>query len=282
MKRSLIVTGLVALGGAALAHHIPVALSSVFGTEIMTEVAFVATGTSVGVPAYRVGTSEHHVAILPESSFSVSDGSATETVVVPAGSFEDHGEIDTHDLVEFLNGQLTLATADLDNNTIVLRSLDGGSAAELTLADGPGAPLAAMGLGEGTVTGAEDVVMTLSIPAEEPHEDDHPGEGLEHHPYYIVASTTAGSTWVAGHEIPLLIDDATLSFVRTTQIGLTGSFWGELDDNADATAVIPGDLFAKVFPQGLPERLYVAYVVFNHELTDIEFVSNRFDVVFDG
>lgn len=282
MKRSFLVLGLVALGGVALAHHVPVALSSVFGTEIMTEVAFVATGTSVGVPAYRVGTSEHHVAILPESSFSVSDGSATETVVVPAGSFEDPSDIDTHDLVEFLNGQLTLASAGLDNNTVVLRSLDGGSAAELTLTDGPGAPLAALGLGTGTVTGADDVVLTLSIPAAEPHGDDHAGEGLEHHPYYVVASTSAGSTWVAGHEIPLLVDEATLAFVRTTQIGLTAGFWGELDDNADATAVIPGDLFAKVFPQGLPERLHLAYVVFNQDMTDIEYVSNRFDVVFDG
>ncbi|MGQ0554168.1 MAG: hypothetical protein ACT4PU_13225 [Planctomycetota bacterium] len=278
----LVAGGVLALGVVTFAHHIPVALSSLFGTEVLTEVTYFAQSDNLGVPAYRVGIDEHHVALTEGAQFSVTDGEgSTETVVFAPGLFADPSHADLHDVAEAIAAQLTIATAHVDNSSIVLHGTQGGGAASLTLSDGVGSPLSALGLLPGVVTGTDDIHLELSLPGEHEHGpgDDHEGSGLAHHPYLVVASATEGVTMVAGFEVPLILDTTTLLVSRATQFGLLPGFVGELSESEDASAVFETSLLPKLYPQGLPEKLYFSFVVFEEDLGGIAFVSNRFTAV---
>jgi hypothetical protein len=281
--RSILIAGIVLASGAvAFGHHLAVGLSSVFGTEVMTEIVYFSHSDNLGVPAYRVGVDSHTVSLPDGAQFAVSDGSgATELVTFTTGLFTDPAQVDLEDVAEAINAQLTLGVALVDNDTLVLRGVEGGSAASLSLADGPGAPLATLGLLPGTVQGADDVQLVLSIPASDDYADSHEGGGLAHHPYLVVMSATDGVTPVAGFQVPIAIDFTTLMGLRATQMGAFPGSIGELDENEDAQSTFDTALLSKMYPQGLPDRLYFTFVVFGENLDSIEYVSNAFDVVIE-
>jgi hypothetical protein len=281
--RPFLVAAVLLVGSAVtLAHHVGVPLSSIFGTEVMTELTYFTKAGNVGVPPYSLG-GDHHAYVVPEnSSFTVSDGKGGfERVSFPAGTFADPAHVEPEAIVNAVNAQLGLATALVDNSTLMLRGVEGGSGARLMLTDGPGAPLAALGLLPGTVMGADDVEFTLSIPAED-HGDDHEGGQFAHHPYLAVMSTTEGVTGVGGVQVPIAIDATTLLGLRATQFGAFPGSLGVLDEDEDATATFDRALLAPLFPGGRPERIHYSFVVFDEGVTTIEFASNRFDVVIEG
>lgn len=269
------------VAGAALAHHLATPLSSQYGAEILTKITLFAKADNKGVPSYHVGSDEHGFAIAPGASFSVSaNGGAAQSVVFDTASFADPAEATPEEVAAAVNAQIDNAEMIVDNETLVLRGLHGGAAADLLLQDGAGGALAALGFAAASIAGSDDIHLVLSIPPKEDHPENSGGGGadLAHHPYFLIASTTAGSTNVGGHVIPLALDAFTHAVVRGTQFGLLPGFAGELDDNSDAAATFDTALLPLAFPGGLPDRVYFAYVVLNHELSDIEFVSNAFEV----
>lgn len=278
----LIAGAVLALGGVCFAHHIAQGLSSVFGIEVMTEIVYLAQGDNLGVPAYRLGTDSHTVDVSGGPQFAVSDGSgASEQVVFSDGLFADPTHADLEEVAAAINDQLSLGVAQVDNGTLVLRGVQGGSQAGLTLDEGPGGALATLGLQPGTVQGADDIQLELSIPAHDDHADDHQGPGLQHHSYLVVMSATEGVTGVGGFQVPIAIDGTTLMGLRMAQYGMFPGAVGQLDENEDGHATFDTALLAHMYPQGLPDRLSFSFVVFNESLTKIEYVSNRFDVAIE-
>jgi hypothetical protein len=287
MRSSFIIAcagaGALAFAAAALAHHIPVALSTAYGEQVLSTITYFDTPTHVGVPAYRLGGDAHSIALGDGSSFTVVDHhGAAQTVTFAAAQFADIAHAEPDEVAAAINAQLPTATAFVENNSITLRGNEGGAGASLTFTDGAGAPLAALGLQPGTVNGSGDIDLVLSVPAPHHDEDGEPeAPHLEHHPYLVVLSTTAGATPVGGgHVLPFAVDAITDLGLRATNLGLLPGFAGTLDHNADGTARIPGSLLDKLFPNGKPDALFAAYAVFSTDLTGIEMVSNRFEVVF--
>lgn len=280
-KKSLLVASGAVIASIALAHHIQTPLSSAYGTEILTKIKWYTSFGNEGVPAYHVGDDHHTYVLQSNSTFSVHDhGGATQSVTFDASQFASLAAATPEEVADAINAQLTIGRALVDNNTIVIRGVTGGSNASLDLVDGAGSPLATLGLAPATVPGSDAIDLTLSIPLEDEHEDTPapPHEDLAHHPYLVIASATPGTTVVDGHEIPLALDAFTTLTLRGTQLGKFPGFVGELDDNSDATATFDAALAHATLPGGLPPRLYFAYVVFSEELDAIEFVSNAFEV----
>lgn len=277
-KTFTILAGLLLLVGVALATHVPVPLSSVFGGDVLSSIVYYTSDGNLGVPAYVIGGeigdggddgAGFHLDDGDAFTVTTADGSS-ETVTFSAADFADIGEATQDEVVAVLDGQLTLAEAALDNGHVVLRGLQGGSSAALILTDGPGSPLAALDVGAGLTSGASDIELTISAPAE--------AGDLSGKPYLLVASTTPGVIPVAGFEVPLLYDATTAQIMRAAQLGVVDGFLGTLDANNDALAVFETDLLAKLYPDGAPPALLFAYVVFDESLSQIEFVSNAFEV----
>jgi len=284
-SRSILIVGAVLLAGATVfAHHIQVGLSSVFGTEILSEVVFHTASVKFGVAPHVLGTGDHTVKLSAgHSSFAITDTNGnTQTIDIDGSAFANPAVVDLHEVVEQIEAQLTVAEVTITGNTLVFRGKDGGSTSTLTLADGPGAPLAALEVVPGLTSGADNIELSLSIPLPEENEDA-PGEILDlaHHPYVVVLSTTEGSTGVGGFQIPVAFDAVTELGIRATNLGLLPGFFGQLDANSDALVTFDSDLLAKLFPAGLPAKLHFAYVVLDPAFSKIEFASNRFDVVIE-
>jgi len=277
-KTIALFAGLALLAGLAYSSHVPVALSSIFGGDVLSSITYYASSGNLGVPAYVIGgeleddgDDEGGFALADGDTFSVAntDG-VTETVTFSEADFADIGAATQDEVVAAIAAQLTIADVALDNGHIVVRGLEGGPSATLVLSDGTGAPLAALDLEAGVTNGASDIELTISVPAEI-------GD-LSGKPYLLVASTTPGTIPVAGFEVPVAYDTTTAQVLRAAQLGLLDGFLGELDANNDALATFETDLLAPLFPNGLPTSLLFTYVVFDDELTGIEYVSNAFEV----
>jgi len=283
-------TATLMLGGALLANHVPAALSSIFGSEVLTNVTYVTSGPQQGVVVYVKGHDHEIVHHLHGSyGFDVSDHTgATENVTFAEFQFPDIHNVPQQDAVDAINEQLTIAEAVVLNGHIFLRGTAGGDGASLTLTDQVGGVLGNLGLDPGTHTGATDIRLTVSIPAEDdggpdgghPHELDHAG-ALAFHPYLIVASTSDGMIDAGnGHHVPFAWDATSEHVLRATEAGLVDGFFGWLDGNEDAEAVLSAETLAQMWPQGLPERVELALVVFSPDLGQVEFVSQVFGVDF--
>jgi hypothetical protein len=275
----LFTTGAVLVGaGAALAHHIAVPLSHVSGPEIVQRVKLYHQPANEGVPAYAVASEEHdhEIALAHGDTFVVRDASgASETVVFDAADFVDISHATDAEVVAAIDAALTIADAESQNGFLLLHGIEGGVQAQLELEDGAGSPLAAMHLSSPAVVGAESVVMTLSIPADEHGTDEADLAGL---PYLLFASATEGSFEFAGETIPIGRDAVTGAFVRAIRDGALPAFFASLDADADARANLSLEQIETVLGGVVPTELRFAYVVFSADFTSVEFVSNAFVV----
>lgn len=270
---------LVALAALALAHHVPVGLSHVSGDEILSTVVYYTTGGSFGVPAYKVGSVEapdHGAAVglVDGDSFAVMDNLGnTETITLTAADFTDISTADMHDAVHVINDKASLFQAIETNGYLVLQGLAGGDLASLDVSDGLGNPLAKMGVTSGTVQGADELALTISIP--------DPGLNLAGAPYITLLSATDGSFTVQGRTIPVGFDSLTQVWLPFVRSGGAPGFKGNLDGNSDASAQLTAANFQQAFgPASYPDKLYFTYVVFHPGTAQIAYMSNRFTVDF--
>lgn len=277
-KRFLIGAALLT-GGVALAHHIPVPLSHADGKEILTDVVLYSQPKNVGVPGYIVSTVGHEdeVALTDGASFSVhATGGLTETVVFQASDFPDIAHATDEQVVVVINSQLTIAVAETQNGFFALRAVEGGPGHSISLAEGPGRPLLALGFEESDQSGSDAIEMVLSIPSDG-HEDDG-ADKLAQHPYLVFASSGEGSFLFHGVEVPIARDHVTASFIQAVREGELPSFFSRLNEGADARAVVSLDQVQDLLGTDLPDELHFAYVVFSPDYSSVEFVSNRFTV----
>jgi len=271
-----------AAAGEMVSH--PVALSAACCENFLTRLLYFSQPGNTGVPAYTMVDPTAGMggfALSEGASFQVVDQEGvTESVTFMAEMFTDIGAATMHEVVHAVNEQLGIALAFEDSGMLMLRGVTGGADSALTLVDGPGAPLAALGFAEETVSGAADIELALATDLMPMGMGDGGGQGAElmHLTYAIVLSTTPGSTDLGHHELPMVVDDVTLLGLRIAQFGLAEGLVGELSHHGTAEAVFPSALLPKMFPQGLPEELYFAFVVFSEAADEIVFVSNRFDL----
>lgn len=288
-KTTILTLSAALIGTSLLAHHVPVPLSSEYGTQILTDVVYkIGTGPQSGVLAYVKGTENHSVHDLHSGhGFHVVDQDGVmETVTFEAGDFVDEHDVSLDELVDVLNGKLTVARASIENSHLFLRSLTGGEGASLELIEGDGEVLQKLQVAEGLHVGSPDVRVTLSIPAEE-HEHDgylhHEGEShFAHLPYVLVASTTEGVTSLGGGlSLPFAWDEVSSKVFRATQLSLLDGFFGALDDGADGEAVLTQAQIGTMFGSETPDALHMAFVVLAPGGALPVFVSNRFTVHFE-
>jgi len=270
---------LVALAAIALAHHVPVGLSHVSGTEILSTVVYYTTGGSFGVPAYKVGASEapgHHDAIglVDGDSFTVmNEAGQSETITLTVADFADISTAVMDEAVDVINDKATLFEAIETNGYLVLRGLSGGDAATLDVTDGLGGPLAKMGVTSGSALGADELALTISIP--------DPLLNLAGASYVTLLSATDGSFTVQGQTIPIGFDSLTQAWLPFVRTGAAPGFKGNLDGNSDASALLTAAQFQQAFGgSSYPDKLYFTYVVFTPGTAQIAYVSNRFTVDF--
>lgn len=270
---------LVALAAIALAHHVPVGLSHVSGTEILSTVVYYTTGGTFGVPAYKVGAAEapdhgEAVGLIDGDSFSVmNEAGQSETITLAAADFTDIATADMHDVVHVINDKATLFEAIETNGYLVLQGLTGGDAASLAVTDGLGGPLSKMGVTSGTELGADELALTISIP--------DPLLNLAGASYITLISATDGSFTVQGKTIPIGFDPLTQVWLPFVRSGAAPGFKGNLDGNSDAAALLTATQLQQAFGStSYPDRLYFSYVVFTPGTAQIAYVSNRFTVDF--
>jgi hypothetical protein len=272
--------------GTALAHHIPVALSYVAGSEIVDEVVYYRQAANVGIPAYLHGGEviEHHAPMqLQPGDFFVVRGAdgATDVIELVEGDFRDFGDVALEEFLSLIGTKTNLAEVAHDNGYVVFRGTQGGPQASVELEDGTGAPLAQLGYGASTRrNGALHLVMEISIPADDHDEHETGGEDLPFAglPYVVLASRTAGVSEYMGAEIPLAQDALTARFLQWTEQGRLPRFEGWLDEGQDAQAVLPAAILQQVLGGGAPDKLYFAVVVLSEDLQAVEYVSNLFTV----
>jgi len=276
-RQGAVTFSIVLLGAAAVAQMVPVALSAACCEKFLTTLEYYNTADP-GVPAYVMGMNGDDFALVPGSSFQLTDSAGTsEDVVFDASQFADMDHATPEEVRDAVNDQLTVGEALVDSGMLMLRGVQGGADAAITLDDGTGGPLAVMGFENGTMTGTKDIELRLATSLD----DGMGGVGMEplpHHPYLVVMSATPGSVQVAGHTLPLGIDATTQTVLRATQLGLLPGFLGELDGNGDALTAFDTSLLPRIFPAGPPEHLYYSFVVFSQDLSSIDYVSNLFQV----
>lgn len=292
MKTSHILLSAGALAALGLASHVPVALSTPFGATVLSEITYFKSTGDLGVPAYVAGADEHGYHVHDGTTFHASNGTQTETMVFEAADFVNVHHAEPVEIADAINADMTLVEAFVENDTLVFRGLGAGSDAMLQLTDDVGAPLFKFGMVDGDATsvevfGSDDIDLVLSVGDEGDdgegghghggHGDDH-GGSLAGYPYLVIASTTPGTTPVAGFEVPFVLDGTTDAVVRAMKLGLVENFDGHLDAEQDAFARFDADLIDVIWGDATPDELYFAFVVFDPELSGIEFVSNRFTV----
>jgi hypothetical protein len=94
----------------------------------------------------------------------------------------------------------------------------------------------------------------------------------------VFASATDGSFRLGRRTVPIGIDALTGRFLKAAMSGQAAGFLGTLDGTSDASARLTGSQVQRGFSRGYPDKLYLAYVVF--EGNRIAFVSNQFRVDF--
>jgi hypothetical protein len=278
------------------AHHLPRPLSHLRGKEVLDQVAYYQTQTSTGVPAYATGTIEldHHeqIAVSDGDGFTVTTANGgSESVRLTAADFTDISNVELPELLAVINSKTTLLQAAEINAFAVVRGFVGGVSDPLTLQDGPGTPLAKLGLADGVFVGDQDLRLEVSLPGdhEEPEEDHGGGEGLADHPFVVLLSRVDGSFTLDGQEIPLGIDPLNWRLDGTGQAVLSRGVWalrpgtswpvsGVLDENEDAAAVIYKSDLDRVLGRVWPDRIFIAVAVLSMDRQHIEYVTNRFTV----
>jgi len=279
-KKILLGVGALALGASVFAHHIAVGLSSQFGGEIVDQIVFYENAQTFGVPAYALGSSAHHFHLTDGDTFFVSDGNgASDEITIRAEDFADMSDASMEEIVAAIGAQLSVAQVTTVNNTLTFHGTTGGDTSSITLSSGAGSAMADLELSPGTAFGSKDIGFTLSVPADHEHGDEDHIDDFAHAPYVLVGGLTPGVTPIDGVEIPLAVDTTVLNFLRATKTGLLPGFVGELDDNADASTSFPSALLSKFFPNGTPDELHFAYVVFDGH-GEATYASNRFTVKF--
>jgi hypothetical protein len=279
-KQTLLASGsLLCLAALAFAHHVPVGLSHVSGSEILSTVVYFTSGGTFGVPAYKVGAVEapdhgEAVGLVDGDSFSVmNQAGVTETITFSAADFGDISTADVHDVVHVINDKASLFEALDTNGYVVLQGLVGGDSASLDVSDGLGGPLSKLGVTGGTALGADELALTISIP--------DPALNLAGAPYLTLLSATDGSFTVQGKVIPIGFDSLTSVWLPFARSGAAPGFAGNLDANSDASAELTATQFQQAFGgSGYPDKLYFSYVVFTPGTLQIAYVSNRFTVDF--
>jgi hypothetical protein len=278
-KQLLIGTGVLScIATLALAHHVPVGLSHVSGTEILREVAFFTEAAHFGVPPYHVGEDEvpgHHdaVGLVHGDAFKVMvESGASEVIRFEASDFADISQAVMEEVVEVINAKATLFEALETNGYLVLEGHTGGPAGLLEVRDASNGPLGKMGMRTGISKGSDRLDLTLSIP--------DPDLDLAGRPYVVFASTRDGSFTLQGHTIPIGRGQAFGAFARAALGGRApGGFRGVLDAGSDATLTLTADQLVATFGGDYPDQLYLAFVAFG-PANEIAYVSNRFTVDF--
>ncbi len=281
-KLTMAAAAVAGMGALALAHHVAVPLSHLMGEDILTEVVFYTDTGTFGVPPYVHGDVEiahgTPIALSVGDSFSIQDEKGQiETIVFDSGDFATPGFIYIEDLVATIAEKATLADAFFENGYVFFRGFEGGAGQSLELVDGVGAPLSKLGVAQSLQLGSKNIDLEVSVPADEPG-DDH--TDLGDHPYVVLASTKDGSFSFGGFQIPLGVD---VTFVTALDLALDGAlpgFVGNVDDHGDASVTLDGGLLEQAFTGGAPDELYFAFVVLSKDLSEVEFVSNRFTVDF--
>src|SRR5690606_35822548 len=95
-------------------------------------------------------------------TFDVTVGGTTETVTLDAGDFLVPGAATAEEIAAAIGEDLTIGTATSVGGRVVIRGNASGASATLSLTDGAGAPLAALGMALGPATGQDrGVVATI-------------------------------------------------------------------------------------------------------------------------
>ncbi len=280
MNRKQVLIGAGALAGIAslaLAHHVPMGLSHVSGSEVLNKVTFFTQASNFGIPAYQVGAAEvpgHHdpVGLAHGDAFTVmNQAGQSETIVLEATDFADITQAVMHDVMDVVNAKSTLFEAIEANGYLVLEGHTGGPSGSLTIQDGNGAPLGKMGMVDSFAVGSDNLTLTLSIP--------DPNLNLAGKPYLVLASTTPGSFRIQGKTVPLAQDTVFNVFLNAVMAGAVPGFKGVLDANSDAVATLSANQFQAGFAGNFPDKMYFAYLVFD-PARRVAYVSNAFTVDF--
>ena len=287
MKRSAIFAGFagaLGLSAAVLAHHVQTPLSFLSGPNVLDTIQYHLKPGGVGVPPYLMVPEEfdHHavVNVAPGHSFTVSNGAGVnESVVFDTSDFANPAAPEIEEVLEAISNRSTLLSGFYKNGHAFLRGEAAGSAAALTLTDGTGGPLTALGFSAGTATGSRLVPLEISIPLDDHHGANHDAD-LAFHPYRVFVSATAGTTVLDGQTLPIAFDDVTRIYYRAAIQGQLQGFLGTLNDTSDAKALLDLGPAAKGDLSQLPDELYLAYAVYSMDGQAVEFVSNRFVVEF--
>lgn len=270
-NRKLVLGSFLACGtlaALALAHHIPVGLSFLEGPEIMSTIT-VFKSTSTGIPPYVVSNDEveHEIAVPVGANFQISDGIGNSDFVTIPNVFPDPSKAHLDDVVEELNEQLTVATLREENGHLVFEGKSGGPSAMLQLTEGVGGALASLQFSNGTVNGKSNIPLVLSIP--------DPQLNLSGHPYFLLASSTLGTTVIGNKHLDIVLDATTDKFLRATKANVLPGFFGVLDATSDASTT----LLPSLLPNQVGAETYFQYVVLTPDFTSIAYVSNVFTTI---
>lgn len=283
--RALTLTAAAALGVLVTAHHVPVPLSHVVGSEILTEVVYHTASERFGVPPYFAGSAEvehdEPVAVNDGDTIYVKHAGLAETIVLETADFVDIGNTEIGEVLGVISSKSQLVDAFETNSYTILRGTQGGADASIALEDVVGNVLEQLTFDTHTmVRGTEDLDLVVSVPLEDEHAprlDHHPLGG---HRYLVLVSTTDGEFSFRGTTIPVGLDPVLQAGVRAAFQGALPGFRGLLDHGGDALATLSGGLLSSAFAGSYPDKLYFTYLVFADGSLDVEFVSNRFTVDF--
>jgi hypothetical protein len=276
MKQKQVLFGLaVAVGGVVSAHHLPAGLSHKQGPEVLTNVNYFKEASQAGIPAYHLSTDEvTHGAVIPLAEgdgFTLTGtGGIAETVVFEAADFADISNATVEEVVQAIAQKSTLAEASEDNGYLVMHGDEaGGSGTSLGLEDGPGAPLAKLSFGAGTLAGSDTLDLEISVPSG--------GPNLPFQPYVILTSATPGTFLQKGVEVPLGKDASTREFLSLALQGLLPGFAGRLDANSDSRATLDLTWIDAIYGTSqAPYDVRFAVVVFSPDMSQVDYVSNAF------
>ncbi len=116
-------------------------------------------GTFGDSHAVAIGSKSFPLALTNGSSLTVAvNGGAPQTVTFNSGSFADISNATAAEVAAVFNAQVTGASASVVDGRLVIRGNTEGATSSLTINDGPGSPVVALGLPAGTVGGSDAAV----------------------------------------------------------------------------------------------------------------------------
>lgn len=283
--RALTLTAAAALGVLVTAHHVPVPLSHVVGSEILTEVVYYTASERFGVPPYFAGQVEvgHHepITVHDGDAIYIKHAGQAETVVFETADFVDIDATEIGEVMSVISAKSQLVDGFETNSYTILRGSQGGADASIALEDVVGNVLEQLTFDTHTmVRGTEDLDLVVSVPLADEHAPRHDDHPLGGHRYLVLVSATDGEFSFRGTTIPVGLDPVLQAGVRAAFQGALPGFRGLLDHGGDAQATLSGALLSSAFAGSYPDKLYFAYLVFAEDSLDVEFVSNRFTVDF--